>query len=145
MEDLDANKTASKPNKYSCKMMKVNLTCMFRALLNTDIYKINPFMRAFLIHNNLILPGEIPELFQTMHREDMVEGLSYDSQTAKINSREFELFKTLNHPDQSKRLFDVVCDLGDEDASLEDNRIINYIEKLREHAEKIVREQEGIS
>lgn len=142
--DIDKHDSAAIPNYYSCTMMKLNLTAMFRALMRTDIDKCNHLIRDFIVANSCVLPNEIPLLLKALNLEDKLSGYNFSSKTAKLNSKEFELFKIFNSPEHEERLEPCVWGLSDceEPAKQKDaeKRLSEVIRLLEERYKEIVRQ-----
>lgn len=133
MQDIDEHNSAAIANKYSCQMMKMNLLCAYKALLNTDINKCNPYMRNFLIKKCLFLPQEIPALIERLGLTEEFGPLDFSMNTAMLTSREFEVFTIFNPPDIELQLVDKYIDISQTDIHYQDDdrleRAITYMKK----------------
>lgn len=139
MEDIDFHGKADRPNRYSCKMLKFNLTCMFRALASVTIDELSPLVRKYLFLNVRFLPQEIPKIIDALNIKDEFPGLNFDASKVKLNSDEFKLFRAFNSPIQEEWLnddFTYIADMDIDEEECEDNRFEILLMKLKELSEQ---------
>lgn len=142
--DIDKHDSAAFPNRYSCTMMKLNLTAMYRALMNTDIESCNNFMKEFITANTCVLPKEIPEVLKKMGLDNCFPNLQWDSSSGKLNSTEFQLFRAFNTPDAENRLTGEVYEIGkceeEAEAMGSEDRLSRVVELFEEKYKDIIRD-----
>lgn len=110
MQDIDIHGSADRPNTNSCKIKRIGLASAFKTLCSITIDSCNDSLRHYFIENNVILPGEIKNFLTRMgitefHVDDKVvkvADLDYTKAKADFGSIEFEVFRAINPPSNSR-------------------------------------------
>jgi hypothetical protein len=139
--DIDENGTAGEPNTYSCAMIKLNLICAYRALLQADINHCHRALRGFVIDKCVFLPQEIPTLLEKLGIRDKFGELNFTNKTANFGSKEFKLFQAINPPRAEEWLENGYSNVFDGfESEKEDDRFERAYKLLQERAERVTEE-----
>ncbi len=137
MRDIEELDYADKISQVQCDEVKVNLLCMYRALMEVPFEELNFYARWLLTVNNRVLPSEIQSLVKFIGLGDKLGALSY-TMDSTLSDKEWQVFTAFNEIDPEKRLFDDVFTLmGYDGSEAEDHRFENIRAALSDRSSAI--------
>ena len=145
MRDIEETGYASKVNEKYCKELQTNLLCMYRALSQVTYEELNPLAKWLVTVNNRMLPGEMNAVVDELGLVKEFGELHYGLDS-ELNGNEWNFFKAINDVNPYSGLFPFVYTYSEYDgATLEDNRLANIREALRQRKEEHLSAMDGDS